>query len=357
MSKILVVNDVHLGVNRVGGTTQQSVSELREFGHSQFKKLLETASNSGVFRVIINGDLADQYNLPLSEALEIYSTVCEWFDEGNPYTMLTLVAGNHDLSKDSSKLGTVEFVGALLKMKYPERFNLVTKPEAFGNIFIIPHVPNQDLFEQALASVPEGTKYLLLHCNWDNKFAADAEHSLNLDRAQAKALAARGITLVLGHEHQGRDSMMGKVLVVGNQFPSSVSDCLGNTVKRAMLIEPEGHRFIETWNAEQNADGWFARIDWKELDDVSEEGRGFIRVEGEATAEEAAEVIRAISAFRQRSKSFVVTNAVKVETLDDLDSLTESIEDVRSVDVLELLLEHLDPAQQEAIRKLTGEAV
>lgn len=355
--KTLVINDLHLGVSRVGGTTAESAAALRAYGHAQSSALLEIADREMCQTVIINGDLADQYNLPLSEALGIYETM-DLFLRDNPYKDLVIACGNHDLSKDSSRLGTVEFVGALLKMKYPDRFTLVTEPrDLSGRIYIIPHVVNQDVFELELSRVPEGTKYLLLHCNYDNKFAADAEHSLNLDRSQAKALKERGITMVLGHEHQGRESLGGKVVIVGNQSPSSVSDCMPhgdgqkNGTKRALIIEDGAHRFVPTWS-DDDARGWFARIDWRELKDVEEEGQGFVRVEGDASEEEAAEVIKAISAFRQRSKSFVVTNAVKVEQAGGLEDVAASIEDIRNVSVLELLLEQLEPAQQAAVRAL-----
>lgn len=357
--KTLVINDIHLGVSRVGGTTAESAAALREYAHDQFRELLALAEAENCLSVIINGDLADQYNLPLSEALEIYETM-DLFLRNNPFKDLILACGNHDLSKDSSRLGTVEFVGALLTMKYPDRFTLIREPrDLSGRIYVIPHVVNQDVFELELSRVPEGTKYLLLHSNWDNRFAAEAEHSLNLDRATAKVLKERGITLILGHEHQGRESLGGKVVVVGNQFPSSVSDCMPhgdgqkNGTKRALIIEDGAHRFVPTWS-DDAAEGWFARIDWRELKDVEEEGRGFVRVEGDASEAEAADVIKAISAFRQRSKSFVVTNAVRVEQADSLEDVAASIEDIRNVSVLELLLAELDEQQVSAVRRLVA---
>jgi hypothetical protein len=124
--------------------------------------------------------------------------------------------------------------------------------------------------------------------------------------------------------------------------------------KRALIIEDGTHRFVPTWTPD-DAEGWFARVDWRELKDVEEEGRGFVRVEGDASEAEAADVIKAISAFRQRSRSFVVANAVKVEQAESLEDIAASIEDIRNVSVLELLLEQLDDAQQAAVRKLLGE--
>lgn len=364
MSKTLVISDLHLGVNRVAGTTQESLAALRDFSFLKHERLLHTAVPEQCNRIIVNGDLTDAYDIPLALALRIYVDTAR-FLKAQSHIEMVWVLGNHDLAKDSSKLGTVAFVGALLARAFPGRFQVVSKPTMLDDsTYIIPHVVNQDVFEMELGRVPDGVRYLLLHCNMDNKFAAEAEHSLNLDRETAKALKARGITMVLGHEHQGRELMKGSVVIVGNNFPTSIADCLSHGdsqkdgTKRALVIDHAtgSHSFIPTWTPDDEGDGWFARADWRELADVEEDGRGFIRVEGDASVEEAADVIKAISNFRSRSKSFVVANAVKVATTEGLEDLADSIEDIRAVDVMELLLEQLTPEQVVVVRKLLEEA-
>lgn len=361
--KTLVINDLHLGVQRTGGTTQASAAALREFAQEQFAKLLATGPSHGCDRVIINGDLADAYDIPLIEALSIYETL-DAFLTLHPTSQVYVALGNHDLSKSSDKLGSVAFVGALLSLKH-KNFNLIdTSYMVAIDICVIPHVANQDLFDLELSKVPQTAKFLLVHANYDNKFAAEAEHSLNLSRDQAKALKARGITTIFGHEHQGRQSLGGSVVIVGNQFPTSVSDCLTHGdgqkdgKKRALIIDHTAGttEFIETWNPNQD-DGWYAAIDWRELKDVEEEGRGFVRVEGHAEPEDAAEVIKAISAFRSKSKSFVVTNAVKIAQKDAPDDVSASVEEIKSLSVLDLLFAELTEPQRAKVRELLeGEA-
>jgi DNA repair exonuclease SbcCD ATPase subunit len=81
----------------------------------------------------------------------------------------------------------VAFVGAFLQLQFPDQFTLVDKPTQISDeMYVIPHVPNQDIFDLELERVPEGTKWLLLHCNFDNAFAGAMDHSLNLSRDQAK---------------------------------------------------------------------------------------------------------------------------------------------------------------------------
>lgn len=350
MKPTLVINDLHIGVSRVAGTTPESAKQLRRYIQDAFANLL----NFGCDRVIINGDLTDEFDIPLSEALDIYA-ILDAFMAESPQREVILACGNHDLSKDSSKLGTVQFVGSLLEMKYPGRFGLVTQPTTVENFHIIPHVVNQARFDLALEQVPE-CEYLFLHANYSNNFAAEAEHSLNLSREQGKALTERGITVVLGHEHQGRTAWKGKLIVVGNQTPSSVSDCMAHGdgqldgKKYALVIDDKGHRLIETWQQAGN----FAEVDWRDLPNFLD-ARKFVRVTGSADAEEAADVIKAIANYRKASSAFVVTNAVKIAQLVDVDGLEVSAEDVRNVDVISMLLDGLTEEQAAVVRQLMEE--
>jgi hypothetical protein len=182
---------------------------------------------------------------------------------------------------------------------------------------------------------------------------------LNISRDQVRKFRDRGITVIVGHEHQQRTLMNGHLLIAGNQFPTSVSDCLAHGDqhgrKRALIIDGDtgGVAEVTTWTAD-DADGWFAEADWQDLANLVEDGRGFVRVTGEATATQAADVIKAIATFRQRSNSFVVTNAVKVEGVETSDEELVTQEDIRQIDVVALLLELLDERQAATVRALTG---
>lgn len=356
MSKTLVINDLHLGVQRTGGTTNQSAAALRGYAHARHRELLGIAGPG--YTVIVNGDLADAYDIPLAEALDIYATAYEWLSTtgGN----LVWALGNHDLSKDSTKLGTVAFVGRLLQTQFRDQFILVNEPTALTpEDYIIPHVANQDLFELELSRVPEGTKRLFLHLNYDNTYAGQADHSLNLSRDQAKALVKRGMTLILGHEHQGRTLMNDQVIIVGNQFPTSVSDCLrhgdaqADGRKYCLLIDGDDMELIPTWSPKDSVGGYH-EVDWRDLSSAPE-GQHFIRVTGTADSSESAAVIKAISGLRQQSEAFVITNAVKVDGVQDVGAIAESIEDIRSVSVLDLLMEMLTEQQQAVIHQLLKE--
>lgn len=358
--RVLVLNDLHVGVQRTGGTTLASAAALRKWAMRRYERLLNLGIAHDVQTIVINGDLTDEYDIPLGEALDLLEITKRFMTDNRDIELLWAL-GNHDLSKDSAKLGMVAFLGAILEGWFPDRFSLVKAPcITRGDIYIIPHLPNQAQFDLALSQVPD-VKYLLLHCNYDNTFAGAQDHSLNLSRTQAKAFRERGIKMVLGHEHQGRDLMAGNLIIVGNQFPTSVSDCLAHGdgqkdgKKYALLIEGEKAERICTWTPD-DADGWYATCDWRELKEVVEDGRGFVRVTGEALATEAAQVIKEISAFRQRSQSFVVTNAVKIEGNTEGGEELTTQEDIRQIDVIALLLELLEPEQAAKVCELTGHA-
>lgn len=350
----LIINDLHLAVQRVGGTTPASAQALREYGHAQYLRLINKAKDGDT--VIVNGDLTDIYDAPLADALELYSATAHWL-EANPYNHMVWAQGNHDLSRDSRRMGTVGFVGRLLQSRCPDRFFLIEKPTLLdGEIYVIPHLVNQALFDLEVSRVPPQAEYVLMHCNFSNPFAAEAEHSLNLSNEQAQSLIERGHTLILGHEHQGRTLLNGKLIVVGNQFPSSVSDCLSHgdaqsdgTKNLLRITQVEGPELVQTWSPDVSQ-GWYQDVNWRDLDTVRD-GQGFVRVSGLAQADEASAVVKAIAALRSRSEAFVITNTVRVATTDTGD-VEESLESFKSVNVMDWLLETLDPAEQAVVRQM-----
>lgn len=360
MSKTWIFSDLHLGVQRSGGTTPATAEALREYAHRKHAQLLDLAYDGDT--IIINGDLTDTFNIDLGQAIEVYMTVNHWLVD-NPNGEVVWATGNHDLSKDSSKLGTVAFIGKLLEGRFPDRFTLVTEPTRLTDeIYVLPHVANQDLFDLELSRVPDDVKYVLLHCNYDNTFAGQSDHSLNISRDQAKVLVKSGKTLILGHEHQGRTLMNDKVIITGNQFPTSVSDCLSHGeaqadgIKYALMLEngTDDMELVPTWGP-TDVDGGYLAIDWRNLSSVLDHCRKFIRVTGEASSDEAAEVIKEISKLRQRCDAYVITNAVKIDSVDAPDEIEASIEEIKSVNVIDLLLSMLDEEQQAVVRNLMKE--
>jgi DNA repair exonuclease SbcCD nuclease subunit len=332
-----LINDTHLGVSRTAGTTPKSQAALREWQFEQFESLLNTAQG----QLIINGDLFDTFNVDNAALLRTFQLLEAWCtSSGN--RRLVLVAGNHDLSKDSGKLSSFHLLGSLLPQ---HKTRVVLEPAMLdGDIYVIPHLPNQDLFDVALLNVPSSSKLLLVHCNYDNRFAQQADHSLDLSREQALRMPC---PIIFGHEHQQRRELDGKVLVVGNQIPTSVADCLGPARKYLCHIQ-NGHATPQPW---LDIPLHYAQVDWRELKAFTKRMK-FIRVCGEASAQEAVDVLTAVSRFRSKSEAFVVTNAVKIEGADIMEGVAQSLENATSFDVFEAVLSMLDEQERAVVRRL-----
>jgi DNA repair exonuclease SbcCD nuclease subunit len=332
-----LINDTHLGVSRTAGTTPKSQAALRDWQFEQFENLLSTAQG----RLIINGDLFDTFNVDNATLLRTFQLLEAWCNSSGT-RHLVLVAGNHDLAKDSGKLSSFHLLGSLLPQ---HKTKVILEPAMLdGGIYVIPHLANQDLFDVALLNVPSSSKLLLVHCNYDNHFAQQADHSLDLSRQQALRIPC---SIIFGHEHQQRQELDGKVLVVGNQIPTSVADCLGPGRKYLCRIQ-NGHPTLQPW---LDVALHYAEVNWRDLKEFTKRMR-FIRVCGEASAQEAVDVLTAVSRFRAKSEAFVVTNAVKIEGADIMEGVAQSLENATSFDVFEAVLSMLDEQERAVVRRL-----
>ena len=337
MKPLYIINDLHISAIRVGGTLPSTAWQLRQDLLQGFAELLGRCDSD----VAINGDFADDYRMIAADILKAHEIISAWMVKGHK---LYALPGNHCLSKSSLDLSSFEFLFRLLAEQFPEQVVLMMEPgQLCDGVYAIPHVPNQSLMDLELGRVPDGTEYLLLHANFNNVFAKNSDHSLDVSESQIDALNIKHA--VFGHEHVQRSEMGGKVVVVGNQLISSISDCLNNKTKRMAKITDDGIEFIDTWTAE----GDYAEIDWRELEDT---GARFIRAVGTATAEEAEQVVSAISRFRKDSKALIVGNAVRVAGVNDQDELVLTHEALTTFNVREALRELLTDDENKKIDEL-----
>lgn len=364
----LLLNDIHVGAVRSAGTTLGTRAEIQQYILDSVKEILDTYSD---LDLIVNGDLFDSYEVDTGQVLKLYLIVHAWMMEHTD-RLIDLGMGNHDIAKNSVRTSSFALFCKLLQTAFPDRVfvhNTGLEQIGFG-VWIIPHCVNQDSFDielQRTIDEVETPGYLLLHANYNNKFAVEADHSLNVSEEWARKLIKAGWTLVFAHEHQRRNAMAGQVIITGNQWPTSVSDCLaqGEAQKDGKkfahiikTVEDFGSEKLEvsieptpapTWEASTG----FAAMDWKEIEPSDAQ---FIRIEGEATSDEAADVIHAISRYRQQSRAWVITNSVKIEGVSGIGEMTAlSVENLQKVNVLEALCEQLTKEEADVVRELLGE--
>lgn len=356
----LVISDLHLGVKRSGGTTPQSQAALRDSLQTAFRDLILAHTDK---HLAVNGDLFDGFTVDPGDLIRCFNTLVEWSNRSGK--MLTLIAGNHDHQPKADKVSSFEILCHFLEVHLEDMIQVVDHTHGFSQIgdriWAIPHMPNQDLFDleiqKAIDSGFHG--WLLLHANVMSTFAEASDHSLNVSSDQIRAL--KNFRLAFGHEHQGRTITVGNTIVhvVGNQFPSSVSDCLAkgeaqkDGVKRALVIHDDlGCSEIETWRTEGN----FAGIDWQMIPAILETGgmsEKFVRVVGDARSDQVADAVNLVAKLRSKIDAFVVTNNVKIEGAGNMDALTElTFDEIKSFDVLNALLELLSEEEANVVKEL-----
>ena len=347
MRQVLILNDVHLGVQRSAGTTPTTAVALKAYLLHELESLMFEHTDKDI---IFNGDVFDKFDVPLADAFAFFD-ICQRWLEASVTGSLILSLGNHDLAKDSSKLCSLTFVASVLPIGRVKIINESTHLESVG-VYIIPHVINQDIFDnELLKAVSLKETLILVHANFDNKFAAQSDNSLNMSAGQASCMTNNNNTVLFGHEHIGRKPQK-RVVIAGNQWPSSVSDCLGNSDKFAYVFNPSTKDLspIRTWSAKPN----FISCNWDELDQVTDQK--FIRVCGDCATDQASEMLAVISRLRQSSDAFVITNAVNVAGVVGMDELPSNLEAAKGFDVLGFLFENLDPEQTRVVKELMGKA-
>lgn len=327
-----ILNDVHIGAIRSGGTTPSTALALRKKLLDDFQKLLPKRKD-----LMLLGDLFDKANIPLADVLETYKILSNWLEE-NPDNWLFNVAGNHDLSGSSNVLSSFQFLGALLKHSFPDRYMHIEEPAYTPHGYVIPHLRNQDLFDLALDQAPAG-KVLFVHANFESPFAQHSDQSLNFTREQVE----KAKLVVCAHEHQARS--LKNVEIPGNQIASSVSDWLGAKTKRFLSLDETGFYYTE---CARNFDEFIVQ-DWRDLEDT---GHIFVRVEGSATAEQASEVVTAINRFRKTSAALVITNAVKIVSENSEVDFESTLSEVQGFNVMDALKSFLTAEELKIIESL-----
>lgn len=326
---LTILNDVHIGVTRVAGTTVQTSAQLREHIISRFDELLPDTD------LMILGDLFDTSNIPMSDFFKTYVILDKWCKKGRA---LYLVRGNHDISK-AGALSSFDLLGKLLTLAH-RNAQVLTQPTRIEYGYVIPHADNQDLFDFQLKEAPEADIYYL-HCNVMNTFAVNSDHSLNINLEQIAAAKCKQI--VCAHEHS--DRKVGKVLLPGNQIATSVSDWLASESKYLTQVDAGVAKTVLIGKREEE----YSECDWQDLKDQGL----FIRVTGEASTSQAQEVVSAVSRFRQSSNAFVITNNVNIVSEDgSVGSFQEALEKAQKFDLMEILKQYLTPEEFSIVKGL-----
>ena len=356
---MIILSDIHIGFSRQGGTTPASREALRKYLFTSLRQAI-AEHDAGHDHLVIAGDLFDAFEVDGRDWLDTFVLLNTWVNSGN---RLTLVAGNHDHSPKGDKVSSFETLALALSSARGGEVKVVNIDQ-FANVedgvWAIAHCSNQDIFNMKLGELLDSVKagdHVLIHANFDNNFAAKSDHSLNVSRDVAYKFVQKDSTLLFAHEHQAREAFKGKVVCMGNQWPTSIADCLNNDSKFLHTLHDGVLMKHETWAADQDfgaGTSGFAEIHWRELDKPTK--AGFVRVVGEATANEASDVVDCIAAFRKTSEAFVIANMVKVAGIPEAAALPEQFEAVARYDVMDYIEQNVTAEEMVVVNKLLESA-
>jgi len=337
--KTKITTDYHIATKRVGGTTPESQVKLRQYLRDTLQAQLEDEDH------LIAGDLFNEFTIDTSELVETYKIFCAWLAKYGK--KLALVRGNHDFSMRGAALSSFDLLGTILKEQFPTQVTVATEVTEWKQFILVPHLPNNEILNLEVANLKNASgRVIVFHANVDNFFAAESQHSLNLTMEQVEDLVSRDNLVICGHEHQHRKLVNGRCVILGNTVPSSIADCLGNDRKYSAMVTGADYELVETWAAVGN----YVEVDWQ---DVGEVDAQFIRVVGDAKAEQAADVIKAVSWLRQNNDAFVVSSAVKVEGAEAFSEMAEiGAEGVKAFDVLAAIYSELTEDEVSCVKGL-----
>ena len=339
-----ITTDWHIGVKRNAGTTPGSAEKLGAYLHSALHDALFSDLKSAH---IIAGDIFDRFTVDTADLIHTYTTLAKWLDISNE--QLVLMRGNHDYQPRGASASSFDLLTHILSAQFPDQVVVVTEPTEWRQFIFIPHLPNNEILQLEIDKLRDVSRRIIIfHANLDNPWAAESQNSLNVSMDAANALVAQGNIVCFGHEHQPRTLNGGKIIVLGNVVPSSVSDCLGNDTKYHTLVDGLDVTRVPVLNVREV----FCEMDWKELDETPAHMQ-FVRVTGDCTSNEAAGMISAVSKLRQKHSAFVITNSVKIEGIAQMEALTDlTQESLSRFDVMGALFEDMNEREQTTIKGL-----
>ncbi len=250
-------SDYHLGCTLNTHTTHTSRAKLKDALYHQALGVTSIKHDEAHYGL---GDMVHKYQNN-EETIQQVMTILD--------RLACCITGNHDVSNRTDSIGTME----LLENTYntvPAVMNKCKPVVRITNeavLTLVPHTNSQELFEKTLTKLAEDTSHkkaelLLLHCNYEIPWEAN-ETTLNLTKKVAKKLLERFDYILIGHEHNYREALDGRVVLLGSVHPTNFGDISdkyrwtfdGTEVKKHLVWEKAKHfKQIKAFEEEVNFD-------------------------------------------------------------------------------------------------------
>lgn len=313
MKHLSIFTDPHLGTSRAAHTTAASAKALQTALYDQAMAICDHAENP----LLCNGDLFDKANNAEVILLQGYDVASRCW---------RTLAGNHD---QTNRADTVTSLDALKEMGVAIcSAPTLSEPyfESFDSIYMVPHHASNELFvkacELAAAHTAESrdglASYLFVHANYDFPMVLQ-DNTLNLTSEFASELLGSFDFIFVGHEHNPKADLDGRVVIMGNTHPTSFSDI--------------SDKFI--YNLDLDTAELSKQLVWSKADKYRElklgqpipklEGVQFVDIIGSESVETAGVVNQYLQEVWSTGESLLaVRNNVKI--LDALDGLNTEVD-------------------------------
>lgn len=305
--KLTLFTDPHLGAVRSAHSTVASRPRLASRLFEQADNIVSRPGNH-----ICLGDLYDTYSNDETTIKQGMSVIAR---------CKIVLAGNHDVVSRADKLGSLELadhlgMNGIAINVYGEA---MVFSETFGDteFVLLPHVADQEMFVTALKTLLESGrsakhKVLLLHCNVGNDMVRGVDGALNLDLDLAKQLLSNFDYIFVGHEHDPKTYLDGKLVVLGNTLPLTFGEISDRYIYEFDTI-------AGTFTKEKIWDKATRYVELTAEELIAEEGvcsyhADFIDVTGTVGVNQLAPLARAfVTLWKVNPYVLMIRNAVEVQ--------------------------------------------
>jgi len=311
---INIYSDPHQGLNLASNTTSRSRKELKEFIALNTAKIVDELSTEPA-TVVCAGDFYHTYR---NSEEDIYASM--WSASKTDY----ILAGNHDVTNVKGAKGSLDLMATVFdKRVVPCKFGKVNykcitvKPFATPSkhMIIVPHHSSQELFMQSLiAAAAEADKLgdciLITHCNYDSPFISD-DVTLHMSKRLATDLLKSFKYIFLGHEHNHRTDLDGRLVVIGSPHPTGFGDI---SDKYVVSIDPDFTKPImkEVWRKSRH----YLECGYRDLPDLLNEDHQWVKITGKIVPSELHELASTIRTAWKLFTPFAIKSEVKILTGD-----------------------------------------
>jgi DNA repair exonuclease SbcCD nuclease subunit len=192
MAKTYFIGDLHLGAKFAYSTA----ATRERFVHKQKKTIEVLVALEGT--LCFMGDVFDKFQVDVRTFVDAYQLLA-----GENCKHNLILAGNHDLSKNSNLQGSLQVLQEIGKANFTIGCWQVYQ-QGEREILLVSHCLTQELFDKTIEDIinhprVSGHRTLVLHCNlgdWDGK---SSENYLTLK--QADRLSEVFDLMVSGHQH------------------------------------------------------------------------------------------------------------------------------------------------------------